>query len=64
MNHIVLYDETTMTRQGMNQLDHECMEHEMLDFGRLAFYSDKFDHDIEIAMAQNPSCNCVYVPMR
>lgn len=55
----MLYDEATMTRQEMDQL-----EQEMLDFGRLALYSDKFDHDIEIAMARNPSCNCVRVPMR
>lgn len=60
----MLYDEATMTRQEMDRLDREYMEREMLDFGRLALYSDKFDHDIEIAMAQNPSCNCVYVPMR
>lgn len=60
----MLYDEATMTRKEMDRLDHEYMEHEMLDFGRLAFYSDKFDHSIEIAMAQNPSCNCVCVPMR
>lgn len=60
----MLYDEATMTRKEMDRLDREYMEHEMLDFGRLALYSDKFDHDIEIAMAQNPSCNCVCVPMR
>lgn len=60
----MLYDEATMTRQEMDQLEQEHMEREMLEFGRLALYSDKFDHDIEIAMAQNPSCNCVYVPMR
>lgn len=60
----MLYDEATMTRQEMDRLDREYMEQEMLDFGRLALCSDKFDHDIEIAMAQNPSCNCVYVPMR
>lgn len=60
----MLYDEATMTRQEIDRLDREYMEQEMFDFGRLAFYSDKFDHDIEIAMAQNPSCSCVYVPMR
>ena len=60
----MLYDEATMTRKEMDRLDQEYMEHEMLDFGRLAFYSYKFDHDIEIAMVQDPSCNCVYVPMR
>lgn len=60
----MLYDEATMTRKEMDRLDREYMAQEMLDFGRLAFYSDKFDHDIEIAMAQNPSCDCVCVPMR
>lgn len=60
----MLYDEATMTRQEMNQLEQEYMGQEMLDFGRLALYSDKFDHDIEIAMARNPSCNCVRVPIR
>ena len=60
----MLYDEATMTRKEIDRLEQEYMEQEMLEFGRLALYSDKFDHDIEIAMAQNPSCNCVYVSMR
>lgn len=60
----MLYDEATMTEQEMSLLEQEYMEQEMLEYGRLALYSDAMDRDIERAMARQPDCQNVYVPMR
>lgn len=60
----MLYDEATMTKQEMSLLEQEYMEQEMLEYGRLALYSDAMDRDIEYAMARQPDCQNVRVPMR
>lgn len=60
----MLYDEATMTEQEMSLLEQEYMEQEMLEYGRLALYSDAMDRDIERAMARQPDCQNVCVPMR
>lgn len=60
----MLYDEATMTEQEMSLLEQEHMEQEMLEYGRLALYSDAMDRDIEYAMARQPDCQNVRVPMR
>lgn len=60
----MLYDEATMTEQEMSLLEQAYLEQEMLEYGRLALYSDAMDRDIEYAMARQPDCQNVYVPMR
>lgn len=60
----MLYDEATMTEQEMSLLEQEHMEQEMLEYGRLALYSDAMDRDIEYAMARQPDCQNIHVPMR
>lgn len=60
----MLYDEATMTEQEMSLLEQEYMEQEMLEYGRLALYSDAMDRDIEYAMARQTNCQNVRVPMR
>lgn len=60
----MLYDEATMTEQEMSLLEQEHMEQEMLEYGRLALYSDAMDRDIEYAMARQPDCQNIRVPMR